>query len=235
MPRRTGASGGRLGVSVHRLVLGSKHSTRRKSVSEARTTSPMRMASGSFSSRRPPPRPRVVSSRPWRAQIVDDLHQVVLRQPVPLGQFADRDQRAPGGPRSTSGRAGCSRCIRQVACKPLKMHAVYCFNSAPSLRCIKDASYSRPGAHDACSRDATVMTAAPPTTACSRRAGAPRLAVAATGLPALLPGRGAAACGRSAVGWHSSERCLPRRCRRCCGTPTRCCSALRLRSSSASC
>ena len=49
----------------HWLEAGSKHSTRLKSVSVARTTAPMWMDEAGTISRMPPPRPRVVSSRPW--------------------------------------------------------------------------------------------------------------------------------------------------------------------------
>ena len=47
-------------------------------------------------------------------QVVDHLHQVIFRQAVVLGQFADGHQ-AGGAGRNTSARAGCSRCIRRVA------------------------------------------------------------------------------------------------------------------------
>lgn len=51
----------------HWLVRGSKHSTRWKSVSVLRTTAPTLISCAGFISRMPPPRPRVVSSRPWAA------------------------------------------------------------------------------------------------------------------------------------------------------------------------
>jgi hypothetical protein len=57
-------------------------------------------------------------------QVVDDLHQVVLRHAMVLGQFGDRDQADRAAPRSTSARAGCSRCTRRVACVSLRLRRV---------------------------------------------------------------------------------------------------------------
>jgi hypothetical protein len=65
----------------HWLVARSKHSTIVKSLSLRRTTSPTTISPAGLSSRSPPPRPRVVPSRPWAASSTTTLVRWLCEMP----------------------------------------------------------------------------------------------------------------------------------------------------------